>query len=135
MAPGEPRAERLVDHLLGELEAPIMRLMWTRDTATVRDVLVALNGDGRSLAYTTVMTVMSRLADKGLLSRERIGKVHVYRATATQEGFLRQAAARRIHEFVAEFGDRAIAQFLTEISVLSPERRRQLKRLASEETG
>lgn len=122
-----------VDHLLGELEAPIMRLMWTHEAASVREILDALNSRGRRLAYTTVMTVMSRLAEKGLLSRERHGKMHIYRPTATQDGFLRQAAARRVSELVAEFGDIAMAQFLAEVTELSPERRERLERLAAGE--
>lgn len=122
-----------VDHLLGELEAPIMRVMWGRGAASVRDVLTALNADGRSVAYTTVMTVMARLTEKGLLSRERAGKRHVYRATSTQEGFLRHSAARRVHELIAEFGDLAVAQFVAEVDDLPPERRRQLARLAAGE--
>lgn len=123
----------VVDHLLGELEAPIMRLMWARGSASVRDILDALNHRERPLAYTTVMTVMSRLAEKGLLSRERHGKMHVYRPTATQDGFVRHAAARRVQELVAEFGDLAMAQFLAEVTELSPERRQQLERLTAEE--
>lgn len=124
--------DEVVDHLLGDLEAPIMRLMWARGPAPVREILDALNTGGRTLAYTTVMTVMSRLAEKGLLSRELRGKMHVYRPTATQEGFIRQVAARRVQELVAEFGDVAMAQFLAEVTELSPERRRQLEQLAVE---
>ena len=125
--------DEVVDHLLGELEAPIMRLMWERGPASVREILDALNDGGRRhLAYTTVMTVMSRLAEKGLLSRERKGKMHVYRPTATRDGFLRDAAARRVQELVARFGDFAMAQFLAEVTDLSPERRRQLEHLAAD---
>lgn len=120
----------VVDHLLGELEAPIMRLMWDRKAATVREILSALNSGERTLAYTTVMTVMSRLAEKGFLTRERRGKMHVYHPTTTQDGFLRQSAARRVQELVSEFGDFAMAQFLSEVTELSPERRRQLELLA-----
>ena len=125
--------DEVVDHLLGELEAPIMRMMWERGSASVREILSALNDDQRRhLAYTTVMTVMSRLTDKGLLSRERRGKMHVYRPTATRDGFLRHAAARRVQELVAEFGDFAVAQFLAEVTELTPERRRQLEQLVEE---
>lgn len=134
MVERKPRDE-VVDHLLGELEAPIMRLMWAGGAASVREVLDALNRRERHLAYTTVMTVMSRLAEKGLLSRERRGKMHVYQPTATQDGFLRQAAARRVQELVAEFGDLAMAQFLAEVTDLSPERRQQLERLTTDEVS
>lgn len=121
------------DHLLGDLEAPVMRQMWTRDVATVRDVLEALHAAGRQVAYTTVMTVMSRLASKGLLIRDLVGKTYIYRAAMDEQHFLQMAAAQRVQTLVAEFGDMAIAQFLTEVNGLSPERRRQLERLADGE--
>lgn len=134
MTVGDKPHDEVVDHLLGELEAPIMRLMWERGSASVREILDALDQGGRHLAYTTVMTVMSRLADKGLLSRERRGKMHIYRPTATRDGFVRQAAAQRVQELVVEFGDIAMAQFLAEVTDLSPERRRQLEHLAAKDS-
>jgi len=133
MTASTPRDEPLIDHLLGELQAVIMRLMWERHTATVREIFEVLNAAGRSSAYTTVMTVMARLAEKGLLARERAGKMHVYHSTTTQEGFLRQTAAKRVQQLVEDFGDLAMAQFLVEVTELDPERRRQLARLADEE--
>ena len=124
------RQDATIDHLLGELEAAIMRLMWTSRTATVRDIFELLRANGRSLAYTTVMTVMSRLAGKGLLTRELTGKTHVYRVAQTEDQFLRTAAAKRVQALVDEFGDLAIAQFLTAVNELSPERQAQLERIA-----
>lgn len=111
-----------------------MRLMWRLETATVRGIFLQLRADGRPLAYTTVMTVMSRLAVKQLLARELVGKTYVYRAALTEDQFLRTMAARRVQELVDEFGDLAIAQFLATVSDLSPERQAQLERLASGET-
>lgn len=125
--------DKIIDQVLGELQAPIMRFIWARGSVSVRDVLLALNADGRNLAYTTVMTVMSRLAERGVLSRERQGKMHVYRPTATRDGFLRQTAAQRVEELLTEFGDLAVAQFLAEVTDISPERRRQLKRLIDQD--
>lgn len=122
--------EKATDHLLGDLEAPIMRLMWETDTATVRDVVHLLRANGRPLAYTTVMTVMGRLTGKELLTRELAGKTHVYRAALTEEQFLRLVAARRVQALVDEFGDLAIAQFLATVNELSPERQRQLEKIA-----
>lgn len=127
------RDDELVAHLLGPLEAPIMALMWGRGTASVREIREALSAAGRPLAYTTVMTVMGRLTGKGMLGRERRGKMHLYQPTMSREGFLRHAAATRVHELVAEFGDLAVAQFLTEVTALSPERRAQLEQLSEED--
>lgn len=119
-----------IDHLLGELEAVIMRLMWTVDTATVRDIFGRLRASGRPLAYTTVMTVMARLAEKQLLARELVGKTHNYRAALTEDQFVRATAAKRVQALVDEFGDVAIAQFLATVNELPPERYRQLERIA-----
>ena len=126
----ERREDKTVDHLLGELEAAIMRLMWVTETATVRDIFDRLHANGRVLAYTTVMTVMSRLVGKELLARELSGKTHVYRAALSEEQFLRAVAAKRVQSLINEFGDLAIAQFLTTVNELSPERQRQLERVA-----
>ena len=122
-----------VTHLLGELEVAIMRLMWTRETATVRDILTLLRADGRELAYTTVMTVMGRLVTKGLLARTLSGKTHSYQAVHDEAAFLRLAAAQRVQAMIAEFGDVALTQFLATVDDLSPERRRQLAEMAGEE--
>ena len=119
--------DTVIDHALGELEAPIMRLMWNRSSASVREIVAELNAGEKSLAYTTVMTVMARLAEKGFLIRERRGNMYVYSAATTQDGFVRLIAARRVQELVAEFGDTVVAQFLSEVAELSPERRRQLE--------
>ena len=125
-----PRRGDSVDHLLGELQAAIMRHMWARPQATVRDLVDLLHAEERNPAYTTVMTVMGRLVTKGLLSRELRGKTHMYRAIGSEQDFLRAAAASRVQSLVQEFGDLAIAQFVAKVDDLSPERHRQLARLA-----
>lgn len=53
--------------VLGELELAVMRIAWSRPAVTVRDVLARLVKE-LSLAFTTVMTVMNRIVDKGLPS-------------------------------------------------------------------
>ena len=122
-----------IEHILGELEVAIMRLMWGHGSATVRQILSLLHAEGRPLAYTSVMTVMGRLVAKGLLARELVGKTHVYRTIRSEDEFLQMIAAQRVQALVEEFGDLAIAQFLVTVDDLSPERRRQLERLASGE--
>ena len=56
-----------------------MRVVWDRGEATVQEVVQALD-ESRSPAYTTVLTVMSRLTGKGLLSRRKNGRAFVFRA-------------------------------------------------------
>lgn len=82
--PSTPAAPRL-----GDLERAVMEQLWDSTTsrptgASVRDVLEALPAD-RSLAYTTVMTVLDRLSKKGLVTRERDGRAWRYTPAGTRE--------------------------------------------------
>ena len=64
--------------LLGELERAVMEVLWRTDAAhSVRDVHAALAD--RDLAYTTVMTVLDRLAKKGVCTRQLDGRACAYR--------------------------------------------------------
>ena len=71
----------------GELEVVVMDVLWSRDgSATVRDVLEELRRT-RSIAYTTVMTVMDNLYRKGFLAREMQGRAWRYEPVKTREQF------------------------------------------------
>ena len=64
---------------MGELEQAVMDILWNRpDPLSVRDVHELLAHD-RDLAYTTVMTVLDRLAKKGLVVRNLDGRAWMYR--------------------------------------------------------
>jgi predicted transcriptional regulator len=72
---------------LGELERAVMDVLWDRGVpATVREVADVLAG--RELAYTTVMTVLDRLAGKGMVERERAGRAWSYRPAAPREAYV-----------------------------------------------
>ena len=124
------REDNATNQLLGDLEAAIMRLMWQKQEATVREVAALLKQQDRVLAYTTVMTVMGRLVVKQLLSRELAGKTHIYRVAMTEDEFMRSVAAKRVQALVEEFGDLAIAHFLLTVNELTPERQEALERIA-----
>lgn len=65
----------------GELELAILAILKSKGEASVKEVHQAL---GEQEAYTTVMTVMSRLAQKGELERRQIGRQYLYWIPATQ---------------------------------------------------
>ncbi|PSL04637.1 putative transcriptional regulator [Haloactinopolyspora alba] len=70
---------------LGELERVIMDQLWTLDSpATVRQVHEALS-DSRDVAYTTVMTVLDRLARKGSVEQIRDGRAYRYRPAVSRD--------------------------------------------------
>lgn len=115
------------EKLLGELELNVMHIAWEHKVVTVRDVLNAL-AEIRPLAYTTVMTVMSRLADKGVLAADKQGKTYYYRAVYTREEFEAQAVGRVVQSLITDFGGEvAISQFIQKLSDTDPG---QLARLA-----
>ena len=75
---------------LGDLERTIMDRLWALDASdasdslTVREIHESISTD-RNLAYTTVMTVLDRLAKKGLVTRERDGRAWRYQPVSTSE--------------------------------------------------
>ena|SRR3989338_10061189 len=100
------------NHIFGDLEAEIMDVAWKKISVSVRDVLSELSKK-RSLAYTTVMTVMSRLADKGVLKRTgTISGAYRYEPILPKEDFLKKASREMVKNLIHEFGDVAVAQFI-----------------------
>ena len=84
------------------------------------------------LAYTTVMTTLRRLADKGLLTaRAEPGRrAHEYRAAGTAADYLARASHDEAAQFVARYGDAALSAFAARLADLTPEQRRRLEDLA-----
>src|SRR5487761_166896 len=116
--------------LLGPLEGRIMRAVWTAElpkSFVGRDVHTALP----ELAYTTVMTTVSRLADKGIL-RVKQGprhKAYRYRSAKTPDQIIRSQSNKQVALIVERFGDAALAAFAARLDALPPRRRRRLKEL------
>jgi predicted transcriptional regulator len=117
-----------VEKLLGELENAVMDILWAHGEASVREVLDELNRT-RSLAYTTVLTVMSRLVDKGLLTQNKTGRAYLYRPVMSREAYVAESAGQIIRSLVEDFGDIALAQFSQELDGLDPDRLAALKAL------
>lgn len=119
---------------LTDLETEIMEEIWDRQQATVREVLDALNAaSDRERAYTTVMTIMNRLAvTKGVLRRRR-GNTDVYRAALSREKYYEARAGVEVSALVEHFGDAALVHFARQMKQLDPERARQLRALADGE--
>ena len=98
--------------ILGELESEIMEIVWSNKQASVRFVLSKLEKK-KKIAYTTVMTVMTRLHKKGILKRKKDkAGAFVYIPTKDKDSFLSQASKKIIKDFLKEYGDVAVAQFL-----------------------
>src|SRR5713101_5308695 len=77
----------------GELQAEVMSILWDRESATVREVVEELNKRRRKrrkdeFAYTTVLTLVSRLWGRDLLAREPEGRGFRYHAAKTRNELL-----------------------------------------------
>ena len=105
-----------------------MNVLWSSDgPMSVRDVLVRLNaGRSEPLAYTTVMTVLTRLADKHILKRVRDGRGYVYEPAVSDTA---QIAVRGV---MRDFGDAALAHFVDEARA-DPELLARLQRLLADQ--
>ena len=96
---------------LGELEAAVMQVLWEGGEATVQDVQRALRPH-RDSAYTTLMTVMSRLATKGLLTRRKEGRAYVYAAAVARERVAGSMMTALVERVFGGSSSRAIAHLL-----------------------
>lgn len=109
-----PRRKHSLAEVLGPLEADIMEVVWDSGEVTVRDVHKAL-GNSRPLAYTTVMTTLGRLADKGLVKRIEVQPAHHYIALVTREQYARSTVKSVVDWLVNHFPDPAVAYFLDRV--------------------
>ena len=108
---------------MGELERAVMEQLWSAgDWVTVRAVHEALAAD-RDVAYTTVMTTLTRLHEKGMLTRERSGRAYAYSLVDTAS-----VTAHQMRQVLDSGADRKVvlARFLDE---LRPDERPVLTRL------
>jgi predicted transcriptional regulator len=90
---------------LGDLECEIMELVWKHasPTVTVREIYDILRHE-RQIAYTTVMTTMVRLAEKGLLRIvDKAGLANCYAPAETREQFISHTVAHILRIFTTEF--------------------------------
>jgi predicted transcriptional regulator len=123
-----------LDHalrLLGPLEGRVMHVVWSDKLDhpfVVADVRVHMP----ELAYTTVMTTLNRLANKGLLTVTPVRgrRAYEYRAVSTPDEFLVSAGRDSVEHILQQFGDIALAAFSERLDSLSPAQRENLRRLS-----
>lgn len=113
-----------------------MQVFWKQPQATtalaVREVHEGLKKMGTRVAYTTVMTVMSRLADKKLLHRSLVGRGYLYTAQVDPKHAVFQATEQFMHSLQGEFGDAAIVHFAESLPQLDPKWVRELRKAFEE---
>lgn len=130
---GDQNLERALN-VLGPLEGRIMRAVWSGlvgPAFTVRDVQKVTP----ELAYTTLMTTLSRLAEKRVLSQTRIPhqRAFEYRAVGSPVEFLSAASREHANRMLEQFGDAALAAFAAQLDGLPKEQRDRLRKAAGHE--
>ena len=121
-----------IEDVLGPLAAAIMRVIWREGESTVATVAARVADDRpRAPAYTTVMTVMGRLHERGLLIREKRGRQFVYRAPRSEPDTIERLSQVAVEDLVARFGTTAYRQFALRLAEVDPVTRARLAELAS----
>lgn len=115
--------------VLGDLEARVMRTVWQLGRpATARTVHERVLPD-HAVAIHTVITILNKLVDKGLLHREKRDDLFHYEATLTEVEFHTQAS-RRVVEGILSLGPAAVsASFVDVLADRDPEQLAELARL------
>jgi len=112
-------------------ELAIMKVVWARDKATVRDVYEALR-EKRTIAYTTVMTMMRILEDKGYLKKTLVDRAHVYKPAQRRQ----QVIGAMVRDFLDRVFDGASDTLLVHLAKdnkLTEKQRRIVKQLIEEQ--
>lgn len=105
-----PTARRKSILDLAPLELDCMNALWPLGEATVREVQTAISAY-RPRAYTTIMTILDRLARKGVVTRRKIGRAYLYRASLLPE-VARDAAVDRLVSAFFGGSRQALAQHI-----------------------
>ena len=118
---------RRANPTLNPQELAIMKVVWRKGTATVRDVYEELRSE-RAIAYTTVMTMMRILDDKGYLEKTLVDRAHVYKPTRAQH----HVVGAMVKDFVDRVFDGASESLLVHLakdSRLTAKQRKKLEEL------
>lgn len=114
--------------VLGPLETDIMQVIWQDERSTVKKVHRKLSQQ-RDIAYTTVMTTMSRLAEKGVLHRHREGLAYVYTPAITEDDFVTMVVQQVLDGLMEDYSETAIDYMIDYLSRSNPSELRRIQRL------
>jgi predicted transcriptional regulator len=111
-----------------------MEAVWRADDeVSVRQVTGTVNNSSdKQRAYTTFMTILSRLHKKGIVERRRESKSDLYRPCISRHDYLETRARTEVDALVGEYGDIALAQFARQVSGGGPDEVERLKKLSGE---
>ena len=118
---------------LGKLELQVMKLIWGRGNATVRDVWEELYPEKR-LAYTTVATVMRKLESKGFLKHDERDRTYIYRPLIEQ-GEVSQGMLKELIDGLFDGSAAKLVNTLVQSQDLTEKDLAQIQRIILERRG
>jgi len=96
--------------IFGELEAKLMEAVWTLKLASVKDVVEYWD---ERLNYKTTMTVLNRLVEKGVLTRQKLGRIYVYQTVVSRDELMANVVEQVVRGlFSADFRQIALPQMV-----------------------
>lgn len=123
--------QRRVERKLGDMELQILNVLWERGQSTVREVLDRLRVEPRP-AYTTVLTMMRLMHEKGYLDRRERGRAHVYQSKLREKPTKRNLLEGLI-DTAFQGSAEALMVRLIEDEKLSPAEIERVKKLIAEQ--
>ena len=100
-----------LNRFFGPLEAKIMDILWNDVEMTIKDVQKVLDKD-KQTNFNTVMTVMNRLVEKGILEKRAEGRSSLYKPVQSREEFLSEQSKEMTNELMDEFGNVVVSHML-----------------------
>ena len=117
---------------LSELEQEVMDVVWSLGKCTIREVVDETNKT-KSLAYTTIATILERLHEKGFVEKDTSAFTVVFNPKHTKTEFSQKMARSLLDKFFGTFGDAALASFAQSIESLPKEKKEYFLKLLHEQ--
>lgn len=99
------------DQDLSQAEFEVLKVLWDHAPATVREVMNHLHARRRKVAYTTVLTFLTRLRDKGFVTTRKSGQAYLYKPKVTRERIVKS----RLTDMVDQLFDGAAAPLVLQL--------------------
>lgn len=110
-----------LNRFFGPLEAKIMEILWNNaGELTIKDVQMKLDNDAKTNNFNTVMTVMNRLVDKGILQKKSVARSSQYKPVVTKEAFMETQSKELTLDLIEEFGSLAVTHMVDALDKVDP---------------
>jgi len=93
---------------IGDSELEVLKVLWAHGPNTVRDINSILESQGRTWAYTTVLTMLPRLRDKGVVVTEKVGNVNRFEAALFRDNVVQE----QLSQLMGRFGEAGVAPLM-----------------------